>query len=114
MESARGSGRNSWRFDCDHPGLGRSFTPAAFKAWFTAPRVTPSRSATRTSRQSLAVELGRQRDFFRPQASMSDGDASPPQDERDGLSIDSELVCQLIHGVAVFVPRDEIVDLIVS
>ena len=41
------------------------------KRLFMAP-LTPSRSAYPDERQPLAVELGRQRDLFGPQASMPD------------------------------------------
>ena len=101
-------------FGYDHPGLGRGLTAVAFMASFTAPRVTHSRSATRTS------------DSPWPESSEASVTSSGPklpcrmatprlsEDERDGLPTDGELVCQLIDGVAVFVPRDEILDLIVS
>lgn len=55
-----------------HPGLGRSFTLAAFKAFVHGTTRDSESFGLPDGRQSLAVELGRQRDLFGPKASKSD------------------------------------------
>jgi hypothetical protein len=44
---------------------------------------------------------------------MSDGDVTSSQDERDRFPVGAELLCELVDGGAMFVPGDEIIDLVI-
>jgi hypothetical protein len=60
------------------------------------------------------VELGHPHHLLGVQASMSDGHTPSPQDKRDGLPVNAELLRKLVDGGPVFVPSDEILDLATS